>query len=466
MGFAARLSTFLLGAGLCTIAALTQAKASEPVQDEAAAYAIGVQVYIHGFPMMDLYRTMWETSFDSDRGHDRTLNEFYFFRQLVTHKDDWVVTPNEDTIYHRAFLDLRKEPIILVIPDMGDRPYWFPLGDMYHDFDGHLSWDTVGRSGGNYALCPPGWQGVLPDDVQRVDVSTPIMWVLGRYAVDGSDDVPGATAKQDLTKLIPLSKWGQAGTTRPDIDPTDYPVFTRNDMTDARKFFTTLNAVLRMTPRQGHPSDIAIGGWLREINMDPAQDFEWDALSPQTQRGLERAVADAHGIIFERQRRAVPIVNTWQVARLPQDGSSEPLSAAGTAMLGLLYNPKEVATYDVTFYESNGEQLEGRNRYVLRFDPQPPVNAFWSLSMYSAETFRFVESAINRYSLGDRTEGIIYNDDGSLDVYIQHEEPTDPKERANWLPAPNGPFYMVTRHYSPQAPILNGDWVPTAVEKR
>lgn len=100
------------------IAALVPpANALEPAQDEELAYAIGLQAYIHGYPMMDLYRTMWETSFDPGRGHDRTV-KFFYFRRLVTHKDDWVVTPNEDTIYHRAFLDLRAEPIILVIPPM------------------------------------------------------------------------------------------------------------------------------------------------------------------------------------------------------------------------------------------------------------------------------------------------------------------------------------------------------------
>ncbi|MGD9356682.1 MAG: DUF1254 domain-containing protein, partial [Chromatiales bacterium] len=101
---------------LASLSVLGTAKATEPAQDEELAYTIGVQTYIYGFPMMDLYRTLWETSFDPDRDHDRTLNEFYFFRRLVTHEDTWVVSPNEDTIYHRAFLDLRKEPVILVIP--------------------------------------------------------------------------------------------------------------------------------------------------------------------------------------------------------------------------------------------------------------------------------------------------------------------------------------------------------------
>jgi hypothetical protein len=135
-------------------------------------------------------------------------------------------------------------------------------------------------------------------------------------------------------------------------------------------------------------------------------------------------------------------------------------------MIGLLYNPKEVSTYDVTFDDGAGAQLDGSNRYVLRLNPPPPVNAFWSVSMYSAKTFGFVENPINRYSLGDRTRGIAYGADGSLNVVIQHDAPTDPAERANWLPAPDGPFYLAIRHYSPKAPIITGDWMPPPVQKR
>lgn len=106
------------------------AQATEPAQDEALAYAIGVQTYISHFPLMDLYRTLWETSFDPDRGHDRTLNEYFVFDRLVDSSDDRVINPNNDTIYLRAFLGLRAEPIVLVIPPMGDRKYWLPVSDM------------------------------------------------------------------------------------------------------------------------------------------------------------------------------------------------------------------------------------------------------------------------------------------------------------------------------------------------
>jgi hypothetical protein len=189
--------------------------ATEPAQDENLAYAIGVQTYISGFPVMDLYRTLWETSFDPDRGHDRTLNEYFVFDRLITSEDDWVITPNNDTIYLRAFLDLRKEPIILVIPPMGDRQYWVPVSDLRHDFDANLSWDTIGTRGGAFALCAPGWQGVLPEGVQRVDMSTPIIWTLPRIAVDGDADLPAAVELQKQFRLVPLSQWGATTVTRP-----------------------------------------------------------------------------------------------------------------------------------------------------------------------------------------------------------------------------------------------------------
>ncbi len=441
------------------------ARATEPAQDEALAYAVGVQTYINGFPMMDLYRTLWETSFDPKRGHDRTVNEFFHFERLITSEDDWVVTPNQDTIYSRMFFDLRNEPMILVIPPT-NRQYWFPISDLRHDFDANLSWDTVGARGGAFALCAPGWQGVLPEGVQRVDMGTPLGWMMPRFAVDGDADLPGALAVQRQVRFIPLSLWGAANVTRPEPNPADFPRFTRNELTDAKAYFTTLNTLLRLSPRIGHPVDEAMAGWLREIEMDPATKFDWEKLSPEARRGLERAATDAHKIIADRMPRVVPIVNNWQIVRLDKRMSGEPMVAASGAMLGLLWNPKEVSTYDVAFLDRSGAPLDGQNRYVIRFAEQPPVNAFWSLTMYSAETQIFVPNPINRYSVGDRTNGIVFGKDGSLEVFLQADEPTDARERANWLPAPKGRFYLLIRHYSPKAAILTGDWLPPPITKR
>ena len=205
---------------LMAAAAWLPARAAEPAQDEALAYAAGVQTYVNGFPMMDLYRTLWETSFDPQRGHDRTLNEFFAFERLITSKDDWVVTPNEDTIYSRAFFDLRKEPLVVLIPPT-TRQYWIPISDLRHDFDAALSWDSVGARGGAFALCAPGWQGVLPAGVKRIDMGTPIGWMLPRFAVNGPADLPAAVALQKQVRLVPLSQWGSANVTRPAPNAAD-----------------------------------------------------------------------------------------------------------------------------------------------------------------------------------------------------------------------------------------------------
>lgn len=451
---------------LAATVASPSARASEPAQDEDLAYTIGVQTYITHFPLMDLYRTLWETSFDPGRGHDRTLNEFFVFDRLVDSSDDFIVSPNNDTIYLRAFVDLRAEPIILVIPPMGERQYWVPVSDMWHDHDANLSWDTIGSRGGAFALTAPGWQGLLPDGVQRIELGTPIGWLLPRIAVAGPADLSAAVELQKGFRLVPLSQWGAADVTRPKPDPADFPRLTRDELTDARDYFTTLNRVLRLSPRLGNPMDAAMAGWLSEISMDPETGFDWDALSPAARRGLERAAADANRIIAERMPRAVPIVNNWQLARLDKRKSGDPVVAAAGSMLGLLWNPAEINTYDVAFFDGTGAPLDGHNRYVLHFDPPPPVNGFWSVTMYSAKNRLFVPNAIDRYSLGDRTPGIVYGKDGSIAIVLQADEPADPVERANWLPAPKGPFYLLTRHYSPQAAILTGDWLPPPVTAR
>jgi len=237
-------------------------------------------------------------------------------------------------------------------------------------------------------------------------------------------------------------------------------------MTDARASFTTLNDVLRLSPRLGNPMDTAMAAWLAEIDMDPATGFDWDAFSPQTQAGLERATADAHRIINARTQRSVPIVNHWQLARFDRRISGDPVFAAAASMISILWNPAEINTYDLGLHDGDGALLDGRNRNVLRLDPPPPVDGFWSVTMYSAETRIFVPNAIDRYSVGDRTTGIVMGADGAIEIFMQADEPTDPVERANWLPAPGGPFYLLMRHCSPRSSILTGDWLPPAVVRR
>jgi hypothetical protein len=438
---------------------------TEPAQDEDLAYAIGVQTYISGFPVMDLYRTLWETSFDPERGHDRTLNEYFVFERLITSEDDWVITPNNDTIYLRAFLDLRAEPIILVIPPMGDRQYWVPVSDMWHDFDANLSWDTIGarrrlrlvpaRMAGRFAR---GRAAGRHGHADHLDAA-PHRGGRRRGPAGGG----GAAEAVPARPLEPVgSGQGHPAASRRGRFPALHP--PRAHQRQGLLHDPQQGAPALAAPRQ--PDGRGDGGLAARVGMDPATGFDWDSSRPQAQRGLERAAADAHRIIAQRMPRLVPIVNNWQVVRLDKRLSGDPVFAAAAAMLGLLWNPAEISTYDVAFFDGAGAPLDGSNRYVLHFDPPPPVDGFWSVTMYSADNQLFVPNKIDRYSFGDRTKGTVYGEDGSLEIFLQHEEPTDPVERANWLPAPKGRFYLVTRHYSPQSPIMTRDWAPPAITKR
>jgi hypothetical protein len=307
---------------------------------------------------------------------------------------------SQDFVYDVPLvLDLTDEPIVLHIPDMGARQFWFPLGDMYHNLYQSLDWQTIGSKGGDFALTAPGWQGLLPDV----------------------------------------------------------------DMPDAEKFFTTMNEMLRRNPPVGDADYLL--GWLREINLAPDQQFVWKDLDAATQKGLTRAVKDALVIIAEREKSFAPLVNGWVPAILPGDQSSMPVYHAATTKLGLLYSQKEVSTYHVGFVDGNSKPLNGTNTYTLKLAPPPPVAAFWSLTMYNAKTKLFVDNKSNRYSIGDRTAGIKTEKDGSLTITMSYAEPSGADTKANWLPAPKEPFYVVLREYSPGPAILNGDWLPPKIEK-
>jgi hypothetical protein len=377
----------------------------------------------------------------------------------VTPADTWVVTPNNDTLYSRAFLDLTDEPIILSIPEVGGRSYWFPIGDMFHDLDALLSWDTVGPRGGDFAFCAPGFTRLLPDDVERIDVSTPFMWMVGRYTVQGEEDVPSVTALQDATRLTPLSSWDAAGhEVRRDL--SRYPRFEFSGLTDAHAYFETFNELLRRNRPRAR--DEGLLDLFREIGLHPQQRFAWAALDVDVQDALTHAVETGHAIVTARTRSFARVVNGWVEAILDADLSQDPVNHAGVAMVGLLYSQKEASTYHVAYVDLAGETLDGsKGAYALTLDPPPPVEAFWSLTVYSSATRQYVANPIDRYAIGDRTPGLEFGAEGSLRILLAHEAP---EAVANWLPVPAEPFYLVLREYTPKPAIITREWVPPAVQ--
>ncbi len=230
----------------------------------------------------------------------------------------------------------------------------------------------------------------------------------------------------------------------------------------AQKYFEMFAELMKNNPP--HELDWPMVVQLRQIGIVPGKDFAFSKLDPQTQKALERAVGEGQKMIEDRIQRSGIFVNGWTITRegIGNYGTSY-LQRAAVALVGLGANVPEDAVYPMAFVDSERRPYNGSNRYVLHFDNgQLPVNAFWSLTVYDEDGY-FADNSIQRYAIGDRDK-LKFNNDGSLDIYIQHESPGKDKE-SNWLPAPKDTFNLIIRLYWPKIEILTGEWNPPAVER-
>jgi hypothetical protein len=432
------------------------------VATEDLAYITGVQAYVYGYATVELYRTFYEQTQDPDRGHSVGIDEFNHIRRLATPDDTWVVSPNNDTLYSRAWLDLSEEPIILEIPAIADRFFAFPVGDFYHETVTTLGWWNVGQAGGRFALVGPGWQGVLPAGIERVDVSTPMCWVLGRTLTSGeADDVEAVNSLQDRYRLTPLSRWGK-GEGSPRASGRAFPAW---DEEDALNFFVILNEMLRLNPPPR--ADEGLVATFKEIGLHPTQRFDSAAVPDAVRRGLERAIPDAQRIISAKGQTMAEMVNGWLFLPGPKSFGTDYLFRAALEAFALLHGESAMQVGFIGNIDGQGDPLDGNDDYELRFEVPPPVAAvagFWSLTLYDGESRLLVDNPIDRYAIGDRTEGVRYGEDGSLTIRLSHERP-DGEMAANWLPAPKGPFYTVIRAYNAGPEVFNGAWSPPPIRR-
>jgi len=434
---------------------------SKPVLDakENLAYTIGVQAYIYGYPTIELYRTFYEQVLDPNRGHSVGVNEFNHIRNLVTPQDTWVVSPNNDTLYSKAWLDLSKEPIVLHIPPIKDRFYAFPIGDFYHDAVASLGWWNVGEDGGNFALIPPGWQGVLPDGVEAVHISTPMCWLLTRTLTSGDEeDLKQVHALMDQYSLTPLSQWGIASASKTKFRRS-YPVWNEEDPLN---FFVVLNEMLRLNPPR--TADEGLVATFKEIGLHPSQRFDSDSVDDAVHNGLTRAIKDAQGIMAVKGQSMAELINGWLYLPGPKEFGTDYLFRAALEAVALLHGESEMTVGYIGSIDGQGAPLVGNKDYKIKFDVPPPVLGFWSLTLYDGKSKLLFDNPINRYSIGDRTEGIQYDKDGSLMVYLSSQKP-DGDAVSNWLPTPKGQFYVVIRAYNAGPEVFNGTWSPPPIRR-
>jgi hypothetical protein len=426
--------------------------------------------YIYGFPLV--YDLQQVGGFSRDGMGSIPPAPFNSFGHALKLADpgDKFVSINNDTIYSIAQVDLSGGPLLLRVPDTDGRYYVLQFIDPWTNNFAYVGRRATGTEAGAFLLVPPGWQGSAPGGVQVIGFPANVGTILGRWACDGQSDLK---AVQDLQTALTLEPHGSpvpsAGIPAPAAVPAELA------------FFEQLRTWMRAFPPSG--PDSAYQQRFAPLGLlDP--DSPYADCPPELKRALTAGADAAQQKIDAIQKSGgpSPVVNGWQLTfhvfdynldHLEVGTIDDPawqisdrglgyLTRALAARGGLWGNHGYEAAYPMTYVDESGDELDGRNRYVIRFDEDPPVDAFWSITMYDLPEYYLVANPISRYSIGDRTPGLHRDADGSLTIVIQHEPPSD---TSNWLPAPAAPFRPILRLYQPRASILNGTYkIPPIVK--
>ncbi len=451
---------------LASVAGTAQAQDDNAKEEKAAK--LGVEAVVYGFPLVivDMTKRVQTNVEEPNNSGRAPLNQFSNFLKYPTAAYKDVVRMNVDTLYSFAWLDLSKEPIILSVPDTDGRYYLMPVLDAYTNVFVSPGKRTTGTKAGHFAIVGPDWKGELPDGVKELKSPTNTAMIAGRTQANGPEDYEAVNAIQTQYKLTPLSAFGKPytppkGQVDATIDTKTPPVEQVGKMT-AETFFKTLATLLKSNPPPA--ADAPMLAKLAKIGIVPGEDFDISKLDPATAKGLEKCVPMALAKLQVAAKKTGKQVNGWNI--LPMNLANfgtEYGERAVVALMGLGANLAKDAVYPTAFLDGDGKPLTGENRYVIHFDKgqMPPTNAFWSITMYNADSF-FVENPINRYNIAAWMP-LKYNEDGSLDLYLQKDSPGKDKE-ANWLPSPEGGFSATMRIYWPKESVLDGKWQPPAVK--
>jgi len=374
-----------------------------------------------------------------------------------------VTAPNADTLYTTAFLNLKEEPYVLTLPDAHDRYYLFPMLDGWTDVFQVPGKRTTGTGPQKYVITGPGWKGTLPQGVKEYKSPTDIVWVLGRiYCTGTPEDYEAVHKMQDEISLVPLSAYGKpytppAGKVDPGIDMKT-PVRDQVNALDTAAYFNLLAELLKDNPPA--KADAPMVAKMAKLGIAAGKPFEFDKLDPAIQQALKDVPKQGFEKIMAHFKTAGKQINGWTFTTKAGLYGTDYIQRALITAIGLGANRPQDAVYPTSETDAEGKPYSGANKYVMHFPKgqMPPVNGFWSLTMYNAEYF-FYGNTLNRYTLSARDD-LKKNADGSVDLYLQHESPGPDKE-SNWLPAPADKFVLMLRLYWPKETppsIIDGTW--------
>jgi len=380
-----------------------------------------------------------------------------------------VTAPNADTLYTVAWLDVGKEPWVLSLPDAHGRYYLFPMLDGWTNVFQAPGKRTTGTGPQKYAITGPSWTGKLPAGVTEYKSPTSLVWILGRiYCTGTPEDYSAVHAMQDKISLVPLSSYGQTYTPPPGkVDPGINMKTAVRDQVNALDMAAYFNLLAKLMKDNPPPeADAPMVAKMAKIGIIPGEDFDMSKLDPEVTKGLQSVPKAGFEKIMAYFKIAGTHENGWVFSTKTGIYGTDYLNRAFITAIGLGANRPQDAVYPTSETYVDGKPYMGTNKYVMHFEKgqMPPAKAFWSLTMYDAEYF-FVANLLNRYTLSSRNK-LTTNTDGSVDLYLQNENPGPGKE-SNWLPAPNGRFILMLRLYWPRETppsIIDGTWKIPAVK--
>jgi hypothetical protein len=427
----------------------------------AEARAIVKEAYIYGYPMVDSYRIEYGYFVDKKNPEYKgPWNEIHNTPRVYTPADKAIQTPNSDTPYSWLFLDLRTEPMVLTMPVIEKSRYFsVQLTDLYTFNWDYLGSRTSGNDGGSFLIAGPGWKGETPKGITKVlHCETEMTLVVYRTQLFNPADIDNVKKVQAGYKVQPLSAF--LGSAAPKAAPAiDYmkPISHDEEKTSL-EVFSILNFVLQFCPTV--PSETELMARFAKIGIGAGKTFDPAKLSPEMKKAFEEGIGDA----WKEFAGGVKLLDEGKVTSGDVFGTREFMKNnylyRWLATIGIWGNSKQEAMYPVYRVDADGQKLSGANRYTLSFaaGKLPPVNAFWSLTMYELPGSWLVANPINRYLINSpMLPELKKNADGGLTMYIQNESPGKELE-SNWLPAPKGPFAMYMRLYWPKEAALDGSW--------
>ncbi|WET02968.1 DUF1254 domain-containing protein [Flavobacterium sp. YJ01] len=420
------------------------------------------EAYIYGFPIVDNSRIQYAYFVDKQNPEYKApWNKIRNVPRVFTSEDKAVQTPNSDTPYSWIGLDLRSEPIVFVIPPIEKNRYWsLQLIDLYTFNFAYLGSRTTGNNGGVYMLSGPNWKGEKPKGIDKViPCETEIALGIIRTQLFNPGDLKNVEAIQKKYDVKTLSAFlGKAAPVQ--AKPIDFiKPLSPEEQKKSLEFFNNLNFALQFCPVNASEKDLRAR--FAKIGVQEGKAFNPDSLSADVKNAMNEGIKDAWLEIAELKKRIV----TGELSSGDAFGTREFLKnnylfRMSGAFLGIYGNSIEEAVYPSYYVDSNGEKLNGKNKYTFKLPPGqlPPVNSFWSLTMYDQPASLLVANRLNRYLLNSTMLGQFKKDaDGGFTFYIQADSPGKDKE-SNWLPAPKGDFALIMRLYWPKEEALNGSW--------